>query len=1301
MRLRSLALSVVAVAMTALSSPMQEMVSAQSGTGIVISEFRFRGPSGGNDEFVELFNAGTAPVDISGWQIRGANNNTPPAVNTRVTINPGTIINPGCFFLAVNTNAGGFSGGVPFNQTYATGIADDGGVALTTTSTAVIIDQVGQGSNAAGFGEGQRLPMVNTNTNRGIERRPGGVQGHIDTNNNFADFTEIIPGTPKNSDVANCLTPGSIGITASVSPTALEPGQTLTVFGMVAPGTIPPSSGITVEGDLSAVGGSATTPLADNGVFPDLVANDRLFTTQHLLPNSQPLGAHQVSLTVRDAQGRSASQSASVTVNPPPVIYRPHEVQGAGAASPFPVGSSVIVRGVVTARKFNGFFLQTEAGMEDADPQTSEGLFVFVSGGAPLAVQAGRVVNVYGNIAEFVPSADPGSAPLTELSAVTAVVDLSDGPLPDPYVLTNAEVSAAGSLDQLERFEGMRVTVPSLTAITGTDGNKSEANASSTSNGVFYAVLTGQDRPFREPGVEAGYPVLPCVVGPCNIPVFDGNPERLRVDSDALEGTTAVNVSTGAVMTDVTGPLDFSFRTYTILPEATLTPAGGLTVVAAPAPAFNQFTIASFNMERFYDTVNGPGSDAVLTAAAYETRLAKASLTIRNVLRMPDIIGVQEVENFQTLMALADRIDTDAAAAGQPAPQYDPHLFEGNDQGGIDVGFLVKRAGAITSNVSVEQLGADATFVDPSDNSVDLLNDRPPVMLRATLLGPASTLPQPITVIVNHLRSLIDVELDDAIGQRVRAKRQAQAEWLANFIQGRQINDPNEAIVSIGDYNAFSFNDGYGDSMGTIRGVPTPPDQAATASADVVSPDLVDVADFSAPDERYSYLFNGNAQTLDHVLISANLVPRFDGLAHPRVNADFPEVLRGDATTPSRLSDHDPAVAYFSFPPDVEAPTFDAVSDQVAEATGPDGAVVTFETPAAHDNLDVSVAVTCVPGSGSTFAVGNTGVTCSAQDLAGNYSETSFTVTVEDTTAPVLSLPGDLGAEATSPSGATVTFTADASDAVSTSMVVSCLPASGSTFPLGTTAVTCSVQDLAGNTTAGGFSVTVEDTTAPVLTLPAAVAAEAPTSAGTAVSFNTTATDLVTPAPAVTCTPASGSTFPAGATVVTCTATDTAGNVATGTFTVTVSVTPPPDPTTVGHMAGLGEVVNSSQRTWFMFDVREAVRYGERGWVLLQVREGFGPVRYLAASVTDVQFSNNARYAPSRRFARNAVDTVTFSGVGYWNGMANHRFEITASDRGEPGRGLDTFTVKIFAPNGAEVESAGGTLREGNIQSLR
>ncbi len=91
--------------------------------------------------------------------------------------------------------------------------------------------------------------------------------------------------------------------------------------------------------------------------------------------------------------------------------------------------------------------------------------------------------------------------------------------MPEPSVLTHAEVSPAGTPDQLERFEGMRVTVASLTAITGTGGIRNEATATSTSDGEFYAVLTGQARPFREPGVEAGDPVLPCRIEPVPRPV--------------------------------------------------------------------------------------------------------------------------------------------------------------------------------------------------------------------------------------------------------------------------------------------------------------------------------------------------------------------------------------------------------------------------------------------------------------------------------------------------------------------------------------------------------------------------------------------------------------------------------------------------------------------------------------------------------------------------------------------------------------------------------------------------------------
>ncbi|MEO6224040.1 MAG: lamin tail domain-containing protein, partial [Vicinamibacterales bacterium] len=823
---RTLALTVVALTMNVLVNPLQERVSAQSGTGIVISEYRFRGPAGANDEFIELFNASTAPVNVSGWLLRASNNNVPPGIVTRLTIAANTVINPGCFFLAVNTAAGGYSGSVVGNQTYTVGFGDDGGLALTTASVATIVDQVGQGTVAAAFGEGTRLPAVTTNINRGIERRPGGTQGHVDTNNNRNDFQEITPANPQSGSSA-CLVPGSMAITTTVSPASVEQGGLLSVFGRVFPGTVPPSSGVQVSGDLTAVGGSATTTMFDDGVSPDLLANDSIFTTSVPVPANNPLGARSITLTTTDAQGRTASNSANADVIAPARIYLPHEVQGAGAVSPMATGTSVTVRGVVTARKSDGFFIQTEPGQEDTGADTSEGLFVFVSSGAPATAQVGRVVNVTGAVAEFVPATDPASPSFTQLTAVVAVNDVGEGLTPPAYELTSSDVSDAGALDQLERFEGMRVSAASLTAVSGTGGNRDEAHASSTSDGAFYAVLTGQARPLREPGVEVGSPVLGCAIGPCTVPVFDGNPERLRVDSDALEGMAAVDVSTGAVMTGVSGPLDYSVRAYTILPETPLAPLGGTTLLAAPAPAFDQFTIATVNLDRFYDAVDDAGADTVLTAAAYDLRLAKASLTIRNVLNTPDVVAVQEVEHLGALFALANRIDSDAAAAGQTLPQYIPFLLEGNDARGLDVGFLVKQTGGRVTMLSVEQIGNDVMFSDPADGSQLHVNDHPPVVLLAMVVGPSTTLPQNLTVIVNHLTEANDAGLDTPAGQRVRRQRQLQAEFLADYIQERQSNDPSEAIVSVGDYNAFSFNDGHVDVVGTVRGVPAATDQVA------------------------------------------------------------------------------------------------------------------------------------------------------------------------------------------------------------------------------------------------------------------------------------------------------------------------------------------------------------------------------------------------------------------------------------------------------------------------------------------
>ncbi len=243
----------------------------------------------------------------------------------------------------------------------------------------------------------------------------------------------------------------------------------------------------------------------------------------------------------------------------------------------------------------------------------------------------------------------------------------------------------------------------------------------------------------------------------------------------------------------------------------------------------------------------------------------------------------------------------------------------------------------------MEQVGAADTFDDPDDDTVDLVNDRPPLVLRAIIHGPAPAAPQRVTVIVNDLLRPADVQRDSRTGRHVRAQRRAQAEFLANYIQDRQLNDPSEAIVSIGTYNASSFNDGYVDVMGTILGTPALEDRVTLSSPDLVEPDLVDLESFIEEGERRSYSDRGNAENLDRVIVTANLVGQFAGLMYPRVNVDFPEVLRGDATTPARVSDHDPAVAFFFFPPDTVPPVLSfEPQNQEAEATSAAGAVVTY-----------------------------------------------------------------------------------------------------------------------------------------------------------------------------------------------------------------------------------------------------------------------------------------------------------------------------------------------------------------------
>ncbi len=867
--------------------------------------------------------------------------------------------------------------------------AGAGKVALVSSTTlltgacatgAVVVDFVGYGSSANCSEASPTATLTNTTA---ALRISGGAQ---DTNNNSADFVVDAP-TPRSTAV------GNLGVSAPA--TTLVRGETSLLAVTVAPGTNPASTGVHVVVDLTALDGSATQEFFDDGTHGDMVPGDLIFSYALAVPADFRMGAQTCPIAATDAQGRSATGNLPVTVSDLTPI---HSIQGPGTTSPL-AGQIVVTRGIVTGVKYNGFFIQAPDGEADADPNTSEGVFVYTGSTPGAAAVVGNLVQVSATVSEFrSPSTEPDGLSMTELQGPTTTVKSTGNDLPIAVNLSASDLNPGGSIFSLEKYEGMRVHLDEVISVSPTDGTVSEANATSTSSGVFFAVLPGTARPFREAGIETPLPVPPEAPAETTLPVFDANPERIAIDTFSVfldptsaaayptPGTT-LEVTSGVTVENITGPLDYASRTYMVdtegwnMPRAT-TP--NMTVTPVRARTGDEFTVATMNLARFFDTDNDPHtSDAVLTSAAFAMRLQKASLAIRNVMQTPDIVGVEEVENLATLQALADQVSADGGGT------YDAYLKEGHDIGGIDVGFLV-RHDKVAVIGEVQQVGYDTLFSDGS-----FLNDRPSLVLHAEIQH-APYEPYPVTVVVNHLRSLSGIEDADP---RVRSKRLAQAVELAWYLQGLQA--AGEHIISVGDYNAFDANDGYVDVMGLLKGTEVGSGLVTQWAPSPVTRALFDLIDLADASQRYSYVYSGNAQELDHLLASADVHPT--AIAYARMNADFPESLRGDATRPERLSDHDPIVGYFTLPDiDTTAPVLTLPSPFTVEGNAFGGARVSF-TASALDAADGDIVPVCAPASGSLFRLGETTVGCTAVDAHGNVATGSFTVTVVDTTAPVIS----------------------------------------------------------------------------------------------------------------------------------------------------------------------------------------------------------------------------------------------------------------------------------------------------------
>ena len=1036
---------------------------------VVVSQLHGGGGNAGatyRSDYIELHNNGTTAVDLTGWSVQYASSTGTTWNRTNLS---GSIA-AGAYYLVKQADGANVAA-LALPTPDATGTiamsGTAGKVALVNNQTTLtgtcplggpVVDFVGFGT--ANCSETAPTPAP---SNTLAVLRAG--NGCTDSNNNGADFATGA-ANPRNSATAANVCGGSTTPLLAVNDVSAFEGDSGTTtmtfgFGLSAPAGV---GGVSI--DFTTADGTATAGsdyVASSGTAT--IAEGATSTTVAITINGDTVSEANETFFVRitaatgttisDNEGLGTIQNDDVTV------VSIAQVQGSGLTSPLN-GAVVTTEGIVTAQKFNnGFFLQTADASVDADPNTSEGIFVFTSTAPPATAAIGNRIRVTGTVTEFTPSTNLNQLSITEIVSVTAIQVLSTGnPLPTPVVLTSADFNAASTPGTAEKFEGMRVSAINALATTGADGNITESSATSTTTGVFHIVLSGVARPFREAGIDIldQFPIP----GGKTPPRFDHNPERIMVRSRGQIGATAVAIDAETQINSLVGVMDYFSGAWAVLPDAT----GGIVVSGGKAPAAvstagnADVTIGAFNLLRFFDEVNDSNGAPTLTAAALDKRLTKTSLAICDFLKTPDILGVVEVENLRVLGLLADRINATCASA----PAYVPYLVQGNDVGGINVGFLIsnRSVGSVArvEVLEVTQFGKDTLLVNP-DSSTSLLNDRPPLMLRA-IVHHQNGATYPVTAFINHLRSLNGVG-DAGPGSsgwptenaRVSAKRAQQAVFLANLVQARQTANPNERIVLLGDFNAFEFNDGYVDVMGIIQGSPTPEPQVLTYAASPITAPLIN-GNLLTPNtaERYSYVFDGNLQTLDHVVVNEAVVLDSADIEvdHARINAEFGEHHFGIAGTALRVSDHDPvrvritvpgfrsadlSITAGASPANVAAGGIATFTADVTNA-GPDEAA--FPSVALVFDALVSVSVTAPSGwtCAAPVQTTTTTVTCTTPSLGASGSAAfSAAVTAPSLpTASTLTMAAAVSSQTTDPANGNNTASAQ----VSVAAVVVVLP---------------------------------------------------------------------------------------------------------------------------------------------------------------------------------------------------------------------------------------------------------------------
>jgi len=844
-----------------------------------INEFHYDNASGDIGEFIEI--AGPAGFNLSGYSLVLYNGTGGAPYNTVDLTGVITDQLNGFGVLSFSYPVNGIQNGAPDGIalvgpsgvvefiSYEGAMVAVGGPAAGFTSVDVAVSESGTASGTSiartghGF-EGQDFGWVLSG-----DDTPGVVNG----GQSFADPTPRV----RVSDAA--VTEGDGG-TQILTFTVTRSGTTeaFDVSFASADGTA-----TTAAGDYSPVSGllsfgvGETTKTVQVTVNGDTVAepNETLF-----LNLTNPTNG----AVVVDGQGKGVIVSDDI---PTLKIY---EIQGAGHTSPV-AGQHVITTGVVTAvdtTGAKGFWIQDPNG--DGNDATSDAIFIFT--GVDPTVTVGQAVQVQGDVTEF-GGGDANNLTTTEIASPTVTV-LNGGalsPLPAAVVLgaggrappttvidddnnTTFDPTTDG-LDFYETLEGMRVTIPDATAVAASNGNSTWvlANDGAGATGL-------NDR------------------GGVTIAADDFNPERIQIFYDS--GVAPIGAKPAAVLGDnlgdVTGVVSYFGGNYEVLPTSIGSAGNGgplpREITALDGDA-NHVTIAGYNVEN-------------LDPTDPQSKFDRLGQDIATNLGAPDIIGLVEVQDADGAggganlsgQATADKLIAAIVAAGGPTYLYVEVIPDG-PVGGEPGGNI--RQGYLYNPSRVTYVEGSAHLITDNDpaNGDAYGNSRKPLAADFQFNG------ETITVIDVHNTSRLGSEqlfgehqpADNAGDQR----RIDQTSPIKDYVEGRVAADPTAKVVVLGDFNAFQFE--------------TTLTQLESGGA------LTNLTNLLSPAERYSYIFEGNAQQIDHLLASPDLAngAQFD-IVH----------LNTGQPSSAQATDHDAVVArlYVKADPTAVADTATVLEDQ-------------------------------------------------------------------------------------------------------------------------------------------------------------------------------------------------------------------------------------------------------------------------------------------------------------------------------------------------------------------------------------